>query len=425
MTEPKTPPADPEKEAMFSAADLADAVKAAVKEHAPSVIKEAIKPFVEQNSKFNEFADAITKLERDKSQLNPEQKSLGFARFARAYALGKGDRNRSLFEMKKNGWPDDDYVVKALPASDPAAAGGLIPAAYSSEFIELLRGRTVIRKLARVLPMPAGNLQMRRQASAGTAYYVGESTNVTPSQQGVGDLNFSFKKLVSLTPVSNSLLRMANPAADAFVRDDLLQVMALREDRAFLTDNGTSSTPMGLFYQIAAANQYADAGVTYLQQVGDYAKAVKLVEEANVPIDDASGHWIMTPRVFWCIWKTEGAPGGETTAPFKMGLEQAEPKLLGFRVSKSTQAKAVTNAGADLAATADRIYFVHAPSMIIADSTEVNVETFDGAAYYDGTAVVSGVSRDETVIRVISEHDFGLRYDLAGAVITGGSAGNF
>lgn len=424
MTETKTSPVESEKgAAMFDAADLADAVKAAIKEHAPAAIQEVIKPFVEKNSKLDELADAITKLERDKSQLTPEQKSLGFARFTRALAMGRGDRDRAIHETKRAGWASDDYVVKALTASDPAGAGSLIPQAYSSEFIELLRGKAVIRGMARVIPMPQGNLSFRRQATPGTAYYVGESTNVTSSQQQVGDLNFSFKKLVSLTPVSNSLLRMAVPAADAFVRDDLLQVMALREDSAFLTDNGTSSTPMGLFYQIAAANQYADAGTSFAQQIGDYTKAIRLVEEANVPVDDASGHWIMAPRVFWGIYKTTGSTE-DATAPFQKGLDMVPPRLLGYQVHKSTQAKKVTNAGTDLAATADRIYFVHAPAMIIADGLELKVETFDGAAYYDGSAVVSGVSRDETVIRVISEHDFGLRYDLAGAIVTGVSVGN-
>jgi len=280
----------------------------------------------------------------------------------------------------------------------------------------------VIRSLARTLPMPAGNLSMRKQTAAGTAYYVGESSNATASQQTVGDINFSFKKLVALTPVSNSLLRMASPEADAFVREDLLQIMALREDAAFLTDDGTGNTPVGLFNLIDAANIFADAGTTFAQQIGDYTKAVKLVEEANVPVDDQNGHYILAPRVFWGIYKTAGATE-DATLPFAPGFNLPEPRLLGYRVHKTTQAKKITNAGADLANTADRIYFVHAPSMIIADSLDLKVDSFDGAAYYDGSNVVSGVSRDETVIRVISEHDFALRHSLAGSVITGVSVG--
>jgi HK97 family phage major capsid protein len=410
----------------LEAAAMAEVIQKGIREYAAPAIAEALKPYLEKGAKFQEIAEGITKLESDKKQLNPEQKKNGFARFVRALALGKGNRDRSLYEAKQH-WGDGDYVVeslkKALTAADPAGAGRLIPAEYSAEFVELLRGRTVVRRLARTLPMPAGNLSMRKQTAAGTAYYVGESSNVTSSQQTVGDINFSFKKLVALTPVSNSLLRMAAPEADAFVREDLLQIMALREDAAFLTDDGTSNTPVGIFNQIDAANIFADAGTTFAQQIGDYTKAIKLVEEANVPVDDENGHWILAPRVFWGIYKTAGATE-DATLPFAPGFNLPEPRLLGYRVHKSTQAKKITNAGADLAATADRIYFVHAPSLIIADSLDLKVDSFDGAAYYDGSNVVSGVSRDETVIRVISEHDFAMRYGLAGSVITGVSVGN-
>jgi len=408
----------------LDAAQMAQVIKDAVKEFAGPAVAEAIKPFTERTEKFKEIAENLVELERKKAQLNPEQKSVGFARFVRAIALGKGSIDRSVFEATKH-WGSDDYVVKALTASNISGAGGLIPQAYAAEFIDLLRGRTVIRKLARVLPMPNGNLTIRKGLTAGTASYVGESAAVTASQQTIGDINFSFKKLVALTPVSNSLLRMASPAADAFVRDDLLQVMGLREDAAFITGDGTSNTPIGLFSLIAAANQFADTGTTFLQQIADYTKAIRLVEEANVPVDDTTGKWILAPRVFWGIYKTQGAAAGESTSPFMLGLQGSPPRLIGYEVLRSTQAKKVANEGTDLTATTDRIYFVHTSSMLLADSLDLQVTSFDGAAYVDSTStLVSGVSRDESVIRVISEHDFALQYDLAGSIITGVSVGN-
>src|SRR5207253_43222 len=50
--------------------------------------------------------------------------------------------------------------------------------------------------------------------------------------------------LTGLVPVSNYLLADA-PQAEAFVRADLVEVMALREDLAFLRGTGSGGEPTG------------------------------------------------------------------------------------------------------------------------------------------------------------------------------------
>jgi len=60
--------------------------------------------------------------------------------------------------------------------------------------------------------------------------------------------------------------------------------------------------------------------------------------------------------------------------------------------------------------------FVHSPSCLIGDSLNVQVDVFPNGAYYDGSVVVSGISTDETPIRVLREHDFAMRHDVGAAV---------
>lgn len=426
------------KDQMVTAADVAEVVKKAFAEHAKPILDEALKPYIEKSNGMSEYAQALVEIERKKSELQtpPGEKGLKLARYARALALGKGDPERAIRESAYY-WGTDDHVTKglksayekALTAGSPTGAGALIPPAVSAEFIELLRGRAVVRSLARIIPMPNGHLQIRKQTAAATASYSGESTNITASQQTVGMLNLSFKKLAALTPVSNSLLRFANPEVDRMVRDDLLAVMSLKEDAAFLAGNGLVNMPAGVFTQVDPANVFADAGTTYAQQIGDYTKAIKLIEEADVPIMDGDLAWVLAPRVFWGVYKTTGATE-DATSPFQAGLNLNPPRLVGNEVHRTTQAKKAF-AGSDatestLANTADRIYLVHKPSLLIGDSLNLQVDAYDGGAYVDATtgAVVSAVSRDETVIRVISEHDFALRYALAASVITGVSVGS-
>jgi HK97 family phage major capsid protein len=424
MTEPQVIPAlDPNKaaptpvETKFDMADVADIVKQAIEEHAPVAMKEAIAPYVEKSATLEKYADAIVELERKKQELNtpPGMKGCAFVRYARLNALGKGNWELGIREAKqRSAWgPDDPTAIaaeKALTASDPSAAGSIIPAVMAAEFIELLRGRTTVRSIARIIPMPQGNLTLRKQTAAATATYTGESTVVNASQQTVGDVVLAFKKLVTITAVSNSLLRFSSGVADEMVRDDLLMVMALKEDLEFITGNAASSTPQGILNRVADANKFDDTGTTYAQQIADYAKAIRLLEDANIPLTSTTGWWIMHPQIFWGIFATTGTTE-DATSPFQAGLNLNPPQLLGYPVLKTTQT------GASGASTG-RIYFCHGPTLLIGDSLNMEVTSFDGASYVDSTGtLVSGASRDESIIRVVSEHDFNMRHDLGASII--------
>lgn len=399
----------PEIQARLDMADVADAVKAAVTEYAPAAMEEAIKPFMERSTAgLEKYADALTELERKKAELDtpPREKGCTFTRYARLLALGKGDWARGLYEAKqRSNWGADDSVVKsvekALTASDPGGAGTIIPPGVSAEFIELLRNMAVVRSVARVIPMPFGSLSLRKQTAAATAAYTAESTNTSSSQQTVGSVELSFKKLVTVTPISNSLLRFAGGEADRMVRDDLVQTMAIREDLAFIQGDGDENTPIGILNRVASANKFDDTGTTAATQMTDYAKAIRLVETANVPLTTESGYWFFHPQPFWGMKATAGGAGD--VWPFQNMV--ASDRVYGYAVKRTVQVGT------------DKIYFVHGPSLLIGDSMGVELTAHDGGAYYDGSSVVSGVSRDETVIRAVSEHDFNMRHDLAASVI--------
>ncbi len=66
-----------------------------------------------------------------------------------------------------------------------------------------------------------------------------EAAAITVSKPTFGQVVASFKKLTALVPVSNDMQRFADPAIDAYVRDDLVQVLARREDLAFIRGDGT------------------------------------------------------------------------------------------------------------------------------------------------------------------------------------------
>lgn len=358
----------------------------------------------------------------------PQDLGLGFARTVRAFGMacledGKqklvsehGEAiERAAFYAKKN-WGDNDPVYKSLQASVQSQAGAMIRPDWNAEWIELLRNVTVVRKLASIYPMPVGSTTFRRQTAPATAAYTGESVYVSPSQQTMDLLSFVYKKLMAVTPVSNDLLRFAGSEADAFVRNDLLRVAAIREDLAFLRGDGTVYTPTGILSLVNSSNLFNQTGTALANVQADFAKAIRLLEEANIPVEEADEFnilggcsWIFAPRTKWGVYNQVSTTGNYVFAP-----EMREKgTILGHKFATSNQIPKNLGGGGNQSES----YFVHGPSLMIADSLRTVIDVFPGGAYYDGSAVVSGISKDETVVRLTSEHDFGMRHNVGAAVI--------
>lgn len=357
-----------------------------------------------------------------------------FARTVRAIALTaieKGNQGdpENVKAVAKKYFGADDPVVKSIEdsiklkatasqAQDPTSLGNMIAPQYSSEFVKLLRNTAVIRRIARSIPNPTGQLTMRRQTSAGTAYWHGEGKPITPSKPGVGNLNFSRKKLGVIYVVSNDMLRFGGPDVDAFLLEDMLAISGLGEDISFIRGDGTQFQPSGLKSLIAAANQNAQTGTTLALIDADFSQAKRLIEENNVASDDEDIHWLLVPRTWWGLWN-KAAATDTGYRPYRDELktpgEGMNGRILGSPAHKTNQIPKNLGGGSE-----SETYCVHGPSLLIADTLNNQVDAFNGGAYYDAGSgvVVSGISNDETVIRLLREVDFNMRYPEAGALIT-------
>ncbi len=407
-----------------------------VVEEMPTALTAALKPLTEkQTSTMREMLDEHSR--RDGASLLP--KGHMFARIVRALALAYVETKRTpdadvaKFYASKH-WGADDPVIAAFEqsaklkatgaqAGDPTSLGNLIAPQWSMEFIELLRNKPLIRRIATVIPNPTGSLTLRRQTSAGTAYWVGEGTAVTPSKPGVGLMNFVRKKLAGLTVVSNDLLRYSTGAlsiaADRMILNDLLLVVALAEDLGALRGDGTQFSLKGIRNLTATANVFAQTAATLAGIDADYAKALRLIEEANIFLEPDTIHWLMVPRTYYALWNA--APATDAGArPYREGLDKKDAgapdgRILGYPVHKTNQIPKNLGGGSNESET----YCVHGPSLWFADTLNFQVDVFPGGAYQDGATVVSGISTDETPIRVLKETDFNMRYQEAAAIHTG------
>jgi len=296
-----------------------------------------------------------------------------------------------------------DDTIKSLEASTAGAGGVFVPEDIRAELIPLLRANNVVRASgAQVVPMPFGNSSMNFQASTAVSTYLDELQAVQPSQPSYGRLKLAARKLMTLVPISNDMIRFGMAGFDAMIRDDIVESMGNREDLALIRDPGSENTPKGLRFLADPANvvDATDDGgsITVATVTSDLAGAVQRLEDNNIQLRRPG--WLITPRTKWFLMSQRGADGAHIWRD-----EMRGGTIFGFPFRTTTQIPNNLGGGSD----ESEVFMVDFSSIVIGDAVTMEVDVFDGAAYLDGADLRSGVSRDEKVMRGISEHDITAR----------------
>jgi HK97 family phage major capsid protein len=376
--------------------------------------------------------DPYTSEEAAKARGLMTKKGLIVGGFAKALLMGGGSPYNAVQAAKQaygENHPVTVEVAKALAAGIGASGGFIVPPQYVNEIIELLRPRAVVRAAnPRTMPMPRGTMTLPAQTAAATATYGSESGQITASQQQLGQIVATYKKLTALVPVTNDLMRYADPAADAFVRDDLVKVIALREDLAFLTGDGTQDTPKGFLgfananvgslggtvgvWSATADSTYAVGGnfitsnetVTLTTTANELAGLVNKLDTANVP--DIRRRWFSHPRTFNYLNNLLNSLG-----VYVYRDELSRGTLLGYPFSKSTQIPVNLWDTNGAQKTCTYIFLVEMDDAMILDSMTLELAISREGTYYDSTGTLqSAFQKDQTIVRAIAEHDFQMRH---------------
>ncbi|KKL78898.1 hypothetical protein LCGC14_2020260, partial [marine sediment metagenome] len=378
-------------------ATIAEVVQTAVKEQ----VEAAITPLQTQHTDWMNLIKTNSKTAH--SETPTHKKGIGAARFVRAFAFGRGDLDRARYFVSKV-YSDElgDKVNRALQAGDLTAGGAFIPPEFAAEIIELLTARAVIRAAgARVLPMNSGTLTLRKRTAGSTATYVGEGQNITKTQPAAGQIVLTSKKLAAIVPISNDLLTFdTGGLADEFVRDDLVTEIAVREDQAFIRDNGLQDTPKGLRYWAQSANITSTNGTSSANIESDFKDLIQDLEGNDVRM--IRPVWLMAPRSKNHLINLRDATGNLVYPE----IRGANPTLYGWPVFYTTNIP--TNLGSGSNET--EVYLVDMADAIIGQATALELAVDSSASYIDSGSLVSAFSRDETLVRAISRHDFAVRH---------------
>jgi len=298
--------------------------------------------------------------------------------------------------------------TKALQAGDDSAGGALVPAEAIGDVIPRLIAESVVTGFNPVRTRLEGNaLRFPRIDGGATAQWVGEAENLPISQQTTGSVLLTPKKLGVVVPISNDLIRRGASGTEEILSSDAVAAINAAVDLAWIRGPGTGGQPTGFRNQPGILTR-ASGGTSAAAIQDDLGRAREALRQADVPMTRPG--FLISPRTERALFTLLDANSNPIFRP-----EMANGTIFGIRFGVTSQIP--TNLGGGGNET--EVYLVDFAHVIIGEQVPVAVQAFEGAAYASGGNIVSALSRDETVLRIIVETDIGLRHSQAVHVTTG------
>lgn len=327
----------------------------------------------------------------------------GITRLVMAVAAGAGNlQDAATFAAEEL---NDPSVSMAI--STAASSGGvLIPQNLHSEVIELLRDRTIIRKLgARSIPLPNGNMALPRLAGGATASYTGENKDAKVSEARFDDVKLTAKTMIAMVPISNQLIGRAGFNVEQLVLQDILTAISVREDKAFMRDDGTGDTPTGMKARATEWNRLLpwEATEINLNTIDEYLdKIILMAMDGNSNM--ISCGWGMSNRTYMKLYGLRDVNGNKVYPEMSQGPQSM---LKGYPIQRTSAIPANLGTGGK----ESEIYFADFNDVVIGEDGNMKVDFSKEASYIDADGnLVSAFSRNQSLIRVITEHDIGFRH---------------
>lgn len=230
----------------------------------------------------------------------------------------------------------DDVLSRAFNAGGAAntptgatTGENLVDTTYmAGSFIDMLRNRTTIMRLATTMGGLVGNVEIPKQTGGATAYWIGEGEDATEGTPVIGQLGLSPNTVAAYTDITRRLLMQSTPDAEGIVRRDLANAIAQAVDYAAYYGTGSNNQPLGI------ANHSGINAVDFAATQPTYAELVKM--ETEIAADNADVNQMAY------VLNAVGRGAAKTTPKFASGTDAGviwEPggTINGYRAEVTNQ----------------------------------------------------------------------------------------
>ena len=159
-----------------------------------------------------------------------------------AFTSGKWIMATMMNDANARQWCRDHGVEMRVQTEGVNTAGGyVVPTVMETAIIDLRETYGMARQNCRVLPMTSDHTIVPRRTGGVTAYFIGETTEITASDKSWNQVELTAKKLAALTRMSSDL----NEDTIISMADDLAGEMAyafaVKEDECCMNGNGNTT----------------------------------------------------------------------------------------------------------------------------------------------------------------------------------------
>lgn len=301
---------------------------------------------------------------------------------------------------------DQEDVVKALTSSTGAGGGFRLQDEVAIEVFDKLRAESIVLQRGPIIvPLGTGNLTIPGLATGVNGAWQGENTNTTHTTQTLRQVVLTGKLFGALIAISNQLIDRGGPDVERMVNNDLTLSLRLAIDVAYMRSDGSNFQPRGI---LDRANTKFDANstVNVANVVADLIKAINTLEQSDIQMVNPG--WLMAPRTKNFLMGLLDGDG-----QFIFGEQIGRKELFGIPFSVSTQIPVNLGGGGD----ESELYLVDFDNVIIGQEQDIEIVSSDGAAYFNGTEVVSGFSQNQTVLRANIVTDIQLRHTETAVIV--------
>jgi HK97 family phage major capsid protein/HK97 family phage prohead protease len=249
---------------------------------------------------------------------------------------------------------------------DSGWAGSLVPLyqRYAGDFLDYLRPMTVVGKLGQNgIPGPTMvpfNVNIAGQTTGAVAGWVGESQAKPVTRAGFTNVNFGWYKIAAICVLSDELIRLSSPSAEALMRSELAKAVVERMDIDFL-DANVAAMP-------GVRPASVTNGVSATNSTGNDADAVRAdVRTAFLPfinanINPAGAVWVMSTSRALALSLMYNSLGQREFPDMTM----TGGTFVGVPVISSEYATADSNG--------DDVVLLNAPDIWMADDGDVTID---------------------------------------------------
>lgn len=304
----------------------------------PVVENEAMLDLTEKDQKSYSLIRAIN------AQLTGDWKKAGFERECSDEISKKMQASNGGFFMPLNIAFDGAAAKRALETraqfnSGAGNTGGYLVATelMADSFIELLRAKMLVRQLgARVLSGLVGNIDIPKQSTAATLYWVAEGSDVTESEGTFGKVSMTPKTAGARSQMTRQMLMQSTPDIEMLARADLALVMALGFDKAAISGTGSAGQPTGILNVSGIGSVAMGTNGAAFSNVDPLIDLETAVADANADFGNLA--YLTNPTQVGKLKKLKDSQNNYLWNGFRQPIGSAVPgEINGYACGRSTQ----------------------------------------------------------------------------------------